>query len=257
MRVPCWCGGSNENCAFCGGSGFRAERIARPRVRSVQQRKRPTSIAAPDAELCVREPLEVAPSAPMRGSDIVRCAICGVRVTRRKLKQHREKNHKPHRGRSTPRPEPQPVVEALRPEPQPVVEALRPSVLPVIAPGLTPKHSENLAPGWSRCAVCGCLVSTKRLDHHLARVHGRKRDKRGALVGSSRQSSRSPNQQTYDKRSKPHRRMRMDYSDPRRAGLADASNVALDATTGTHVFRDHGQFGSAPSYDDMSDESRP
>lgn len=38
---------------------------------------------------------------------------------------------------------------------------------------------------------------------------------------------------------------------------APHSEKSLDANQGLHAFRDHGQFGSYPSHDDMGDESAP
>lgn len=89
----------------------------------------------------------------------------------------------------------------------------------------------------STCPVCGCAIRHSRLSGHLQRVHGRGRSQGTTNSQLPQEDSKSPNT----------------ISSP-----DGASERALDASRDSWwASRDHGRFGSGPSYDDHSEDSEP
>lgn len=87
-----------------------------------------------------------------------------------------------------------------------------------------------------QCQNCGKWVSIKNVSHE--NTHAKKESPRKPVLSQNNQLSSPPRVS----------------GNPAREDTIEASQ---DATTGFHVIRDNGQFGSLPSSDRFDDESRP
>jgi hypothetical protein len=94
------------------------------------------------------------------------------------------------------------------------------------------------------CQFCQCQLRAKNLDRHLKRAHAAelKRAHAAKLTRNNAAVARSQ---------------------PRSAASRDAAMALTDRDTQDaskyigHFAREHGRFGSMPSYDDFSDEGGP
>lgn len=99
----------------------------------------------------------------------------------------------------------------------------------------TPKASHF--PESIRCPHCSLLILRDRLRHHLELVHSHTSSE--TQIKSSRKNSRLNEDTSL-------------FNPPRLQGSTNKD----DATYGQHTIRDHGRYGSHPSYDNFDDESK-
>lgn len=172
-------------------------------------------------------------------SELVLCPKCGARV--RRLKRHLRRVHA--RQSAEARVSKQSRTErgvAMR-VPLPAIDAapIAPTVRIVkTRPALS---AEVLVEDWIRCADCGQGVLEGTLDVH-----------RTARCATRISAAPQPRRES--------RFVRPAYLCSPEAGDnvgEDRTAHRHDATRGMHVYRDHGRFGSTPSYDGYGDEHTP
>lgn len=103
-----------------------------------------------------------------------------------------------------------------------------------------------------RCSVCGVMV--KNQEKHFKKAHNKKRVSPSVPLQDKSSVIRSKKVQSQRKISVAQQSKQVTQAGP--GNTASFRDEKLDATHGWGpAFRDHGQFGSHPSYDSMDDES--
>jgi hypothetical protein len=221
MSRSCVCGGSNENCRYCGGLGTIDDGLAVALIDHAQH-----------IDLYRRYPV-YRQGRPR--PELVKCPEpgCFARLTPR-LQNHLKKIHM--RGRPIPfSVQPPPVLNA--PE-EPLQE--RPKSVPQLVP----------------CPISGCSakLNPNRVARHMLKAH---REVLQARVNKN--ASHITNEKTHT--SKVAREIVVNSipdGTPRVSSYAQAPEKNLDATKGhAHAYRESGRFGSHPSHDGFDGESCP
>jgi hypothetical protein len=146
MRRSCSCGGSNENCMFCYGSGV-------------------IDGAREVPSLVPRSGIGGSPGKKSR--PLKACPVCGVRV--RRLERHLNKSHN---GQSMATPPPEASATTIRMVPS--VSSTRPVLKsPRVPPrtAVVKRHSDTPQAGLTVCSQCGARLLEKHLQRHFDRVH--------------------------------------------------------------------------------------
>lgn len=236
IGLACVCGGSNENCRFCFGTGVRPKRSPSdtPYLASQMPRRRE----------------------PVRRRPLIKCPECSAEVTR--LGRHRHKVHggkgtagqatgagrfgsvaysvAKSKGRSD-------AVPAAR-ESQRRTPGQSPERVLARSRGDARERSREVRPDRKlvRCPHCGGSVRADRSAQHIRKVHGRPAPSRVAQKrGISHPGSR-------------HRDLEIPATtqeETRRSRLLDATKDYA------HTFREAGRYGSHPSHDRFDDDSNP
>jgi hypothetical protein len=270
MSRSCVCGGSNENCRFCGGSGSISNGLASALV---------SHVGRPKSE-----------NVPYTGSGkadwgttarLIPCPQgCGARVRPGKMGRHLRKAH---------------GILSMSPQP------------PIISSGIksNPKQTEST---YRSCPICGAEIRADFVGRHLAEVHPNRdylpevplvraehqtdskqygspspvphsiatstRSTTGSLKSGRkyeicpecRANVRSTRIKYHMAKAHNGRSVRFQptqtpsVKDPTRntSTLIDQSDKNLDATKPyAHSYREQGRFGSHPSHDGFDDESTP
>jgi hypothetical protein len=270
MSRSCVCGGSNENCRFCGGSGSISDGLASALVSHVG---RPASENVPYVES----------GKAGRGTTarLIPCPQgCGARVRPGRMGRHLRKAH---------------GIFSMSPQPPIISNEIKSN----------PRQTEST---YRSCPICGAEISADFIGRHLAGVHSNrdylpevpliraehktgsnhagspstvphpiatstksttgslKSDRKYEICPECRANVRST-QMSYH-RAKAHNRRSVrsqpsqthSVKDPTRntSTLIDPRDKNLDATKPyAHSYREQGRFGSHPSHDGFDDESTP
>jgi hypothetical protein len=275
MSRPCVCGGSNENCRFCGGLGTLPDRLGAALEERLQH-------------------LE---------SGLV--SVRSSKRARRKLVSHRMPS-------DTPPPPSAPDARFQTPCPECGV-LLRPgrvaSHLRKVHAAAAPVHQLRSVQGWRNgttgnkndrryesCSVCNATVGVDRIERHMAKAHKNLR----AVVSVVKAYGVAPDMQQKDKAaplgqpqkvsteyetcrvckvrvraSRMNRHMRKAHKrklvHPPRAVPRSSKDPLRDTTTlvaprdknldatklYAHSYREQGRYGSHPSHDGFDDDSGP
>ncbi len=265
MSHSCVCGGENENCRYCGGSGIVAERLGAAlddTLRRVTIENSPTEdIKAAHKRWPSRSQISVPP--PIRWAKCPKG--CGRWVNIQKVERH-VKNcagvriTPPQKKSPTPLANPKP--EEISFESCPLCGAKlkasriqrhmskahgtstsnplfgefvrRGSVARPSTTGTAPVHQNASPPRRERtvCPVCQVTVNVGRLGKHMAKVHKRR------VAPSQPTSAKDPTRQDTT--------------------LVAPRDKNLDATKlYAHAYREQGRYGSHPSHDGFDDEAGP
>ena len=254
MPRECTCGGSNENCIHCFGTGVRAGR-------------------SPSVDRTAEPQVQV-------GEGLFKCPYCPISFRPNRLRHHLESVHPAMVGLKPP-----PLVrEVLRLDQRVAGRPHEPEVIHCIRCGAeVPKQyfdahfaahttfgkraialeRAGLAPVAQRvpnvrtrrspkkprtagrsnlvtCPYCPAQVSTKNVQKHCARVHGK--------TWSAHKGGAGTKPKTSKKSPKPTARKR---------ATTAGTDQGLDATRFYYRYRESGRFGSHPSHDDHGDEGTP
>ena len=225
MSRPCVCGGSNDNCRYCGGSGEIADRLASALVahskhpsklnggrKTKAEKKMETDVAIRTRSLRLQRFRSVISGTPSDGSvvsSLVPCPTgCGAQLEPRNINRHVHEKHKPAKK----------FWSAMA------------------------SDSANREE-WRFCPVCQARVKARKLQRHLGKVH--KKTEVGKATGGHRPRVTSIVESVKDV-------------------LRDSTTLAaprdknLDITKlYAHSYREQGRFGSHPSHDGFDDESGP
>ena len=223
MSRSCVCGGSNENCRFCGGSGMLPDRLGaaldetlhrmeevqihagsgkvRPKLVSHRSKGKRVTPRVPDQPRTKRTPIR----------QLANCVICpqgcGAQLNPRRIERHLRKVH----AIRTPSPHQMKNLAPTRPTPM------------------------KLERKYESCSVCRVRVRTDRMTRHMRKVHNARQSGLRATVVSS--SNNRAGKST---------------------SLVAPIDKNLDATKlYAHSYREQGRFGSHPSHDGFDDESSP
>jgi len=219
MRRSCSCGGSNENCMFCYGSGV------------IDGAREVPSLVPRSGVLG---------SSGRKSRPLKACPVCGARV--RRLERHLNKAHN-GQNKVTPSPE----ASATTVSTAVTGTSTRPVLSSPSVPARTAvavRHSDNHPQGFTVCSQCGARLLEKHLQRHFDKVHRAMKQQtlRSRLHGSGRAE---PN-----KTAAPPDQLKNEL-------LQEKLNRSMDATRGyAQSFREHGRYGSHPSHDDY-DEGAP
>lgn len=265
-RFPCSCGGENPNCFRCYGTGMvdTPVSVGRPRAdisemaRAAALKPRPKGRSAKK-----RAPAQNKAGTTNRagatsvradysdGHKLVLCSHCGVTVRAGRLSGH---------------------ILRVHPGERVAIDA---------------EESSSLPSGQVRCPQCRVLLNSKNLEKHLRKVHEPPRPAHPASGSAPTANSKDPLQSlppnvvrcprcrlvAPDHRAllahirivhgEPLQATGVPASAPRggrqgQSGGAGGSTAepSMDGSYGWGgSFRDHGQFGSYPSFDSMDDES--
>lgn len=225
LNVPCSCGGNNENCYKCGGWGY-IDRI------STGRQSQPASGSGSEGRhQDVARAVSVSTRSKFSDKHIRRCPLCKQLVDN--LMEHLQKRH----GTSTQRTQCEYCHALVRHMARHLKKAHplkspRPTSLEVPARSAV---SHSSTPELVRCEHCPAMV--RHMARHLRKVH--------RLTALS-QSSVMPLDSANAGQS----------TDPRYGVRYGIDERVLDATRECSAsYRDHGQFGSFPSYDNYDEES--
>lgn len=228
--MPCPCGGDNPNCFRCWGTGMYG-------VKSSED-------SAQEAYLGTR----------VSGPSLTQCRECGAYVSG--LLAHMQQAHGPK-----PRKKVRQSPEGKTKESKTIL--LAPSLARA---GSSPKKSPKRSPKISglrvspelKCPKCkAAFPNVTQLRSHVIGTHGLK-----AFYGLDLQATRSQEQHGAEQNRSKSKKNRSEPSRvpptvEKKSASPDsaAQEHRLDAKRyWGHSFRDHGQFGSYPSHDDMDDE---
>lgn len=224
MRKECTCQGTNENCCRCFGRGyyndnkFKASYLS---SNSIYMKKLDTS-----ADDFLTKPSNSADYTSIKKKSyytscekerFLKCRYCKDSVRSNGMKRHINKVHEQLVS---------PITNAL-PQNNPVQKKLSPNSDKQYS---ADKPNKVLI----KCTYCKSSVRSDRMKRHINKVHGQP---------SSTSKKRIP--QSTSKR--------INFSSEH----DDYTQKKIEGSTGFHVFRDHGEFGSFPSFDSMDDESSP
>ena len=203
------------------------------------------------------------PSSKLNGSrrELTNCPVCGCGVRRDRVDRH---------------------IKVVHPQSNTEPKPVQPSQW------LSQPAEQPTAIDWTLCPRCGCRIKTKRLTRHMQQVHGIGLDARSrgveaissvraALTASawapkmgeslkahsaSRAGLFTGGAAVASKAGRP-KSVRLtsaaSYSTPNPDVPEVARRIerAFDGSRDYYGFREHGQFGSHPVYDDLGDESDP
>jgi hypothetical protein len=224
MSHSCVCGGENENCRYCGGSGIVAERLGAAlddTLRRVTIENSPTEdIKAEHNRWPSWSQISVPP--PIRWAKCPKG--CGRWVNIQKVERH----VKNCAGVRISPPQKKSPIPLANPKPEGISFA-RPSTT-----GTSSVH-QNAAPSRRQrtvCPVCQVTVNVNRLGKHMAKVHKRR------VAPSQSTSAKDPTRQNTT------------FVAPRDKNL-DATKLYA------HPCREQGRYGSHPSHDGFDDEAGP
>jgi hypothetical protein len=246
MSTTCWCEGRNENCAWCSGSGVRAERVGTPPRARKRSRKDFRKGAAPTANAVRATTTNAVGVEPQLTSDVVAPSQfiqplpeARGRPTGRKGIRSKKRDRQPK-----PQPRNRAADRRIKSPVRPMVSATRPDDFPtVLLPGTRRPRTGSLV----YCPTCSAAVRADRLERHQRRVHGRAGRKIPAVTRTQKTRPR-PNE--------------------RRPGKIDSAPAASAHERNAHeerrldgarhhwaTYRDYGSFGSHATYDDYGEES--
>ncbi len=220
MRRSCSCGGSNENCMFCYGSGV------------IDGARKVPSLVPRSGVLG---------SSGRKSRPLKACPVCGVRVQR--LERHL---NRAHNGQNKVTLSPEASATTVR------MMAAGPYTGPVLtSPGVPAhtavavRHADNPPQGFTSCPRCGARLLEKHLHRHFDRVH-------------KAMKQEIPRSRLVDRSGRPEPNMTAAPPDQLKNELfQEKINRSMDATRGyAQSFREHGRYGSHPSHDDY-DEGAP
>jgi hypothetical protein len=290
-RPPCSCGGSNENCQRCFGSGWVESGSSRGGFGSVAGLKHSAPSISSRTSLPDAPPPRPDARPPFSAPILIACRHCGGMVLASGLSSHLRRWH--------PRPLPAAVQKPARAI-VPRTSVNRPHVQASGArPGL---------PAYVKCTICGVKLKAGRVARHMRNVHeaavASPLVAARSPIAAPRRVATSPKAHTaiarvvtptvmcpacgqgiaatafgeHMRRSHPGVRPQLtEFSvgavrRPERGAATEGSNGlpedsglfspdqtrierSLDGTRGQHVFREHGRFGSASSHDNYGDDS--
>lgn len=225
---PCPCGGDNPNCFRCWGTGMFGGKSSEDSTQGSYLGSRVK---------------------PSPGSGLTQCRECGAYVSG--LLAHMQQDHGPKPRKK--------VGQSSESKTQKGKTILLAASLARAgsSPKKPPKRSGLRVSPELKCPKCkATFPNITQLTSHVIGSHGRK-----AYYALDLQAPRSLEQNRAE-----HNRAKNNRATPGRAPTAvekdttspDSANQEqrLDAKRyWGHSFRDHGQFGSYPSHDDMDDES--
>lgn len=221
MQKDCTCQGINENCYRCFGRGYYDDNDLKQSYSAdyTSYKKKPDT----GADDFLTKPLYSADYTSYKKESYytnykkVKCRYCKDSVRSNGMKRHINKVH----GQLV-----SPITNAL-PQNNPVQKKLSPNSDKQYS---ADKPNKVLI----KCTYCKSSVRSDRMKRHINKVHGQP---------SSTSKKRIP--QSTSKR--------ISFSSEHN----DYTQKKIEGSTGFHVFRDHGEFGSFPSFDSMDDESSP
>lgn len=226
---PCHCGGENQNCYDCDGTGYIQPYAARnifslPSVPNTgalplrQQRRRNPKPMLAQQLLRATPPTEENSSG---NYSHILCPNCEQLIP-----HSRALNHKAECLRFLT------IKASYKPEQPATVLALPPTLR---------------ATSITECKVCGCHLNAKNLRRHLAKVHKIQTDV-PPFRSANPVKHRLPVKGAVVK-AKIHERTR-----PEKDTVLDDHNERDASKYIGHFAREHGRFGSMPMYDDYGDE---
>lgn len=138
QEVPCFCGGSNDNCRFCSGTGMRPAKNSGSTGTISSGSRRPA--------------VSLLGSGLQRGlSNSGSAAASGYVLGGRKRKSRQQRSESNTMATNFTKPQKMP-----------------PGRVSVKTSSVVPVSTRNLL----RCSQCGCAVREDRLERHLRNVHG-------------------------------------------------------------------------------------
>ncbi len=258
----CSCGGSNECCFRCYGTGIIRDRgkpsIATPPGQQTTQDRAPTPAENPGeppnshlpfAEICAKCSFHGTPKqlrmheAQVHTAKEARCPNCSFVGTVSQLKDHQQYC----RGVCTIRPD-----RRKRKNP-----ALYKCILCrlVGSLGSIRKHVrfehkvEAVCARWSKCPVCPAQVKKGRLERHVRNAH-RLEINVELVFGEPDYTARSRKRDGLHNPSRTGSQL-IARDDPRNESRLDRTKPYA------HAYRERGKFGSHPAHDGYDDESSP
>jgi len=228
MSRSCVCGGSNENCRYCNGTGTTKNGLA-DALTAHSQRIDAVKVAVEFMEVGRHKNAHRWPE-----RTLVQCPIsgCVAQLRPHKVEKHLKKVHsKPQHVASEP-----PVslkAEKVQSEHQ-------------------PQSVQQLIP----CPVDGCSVKLKanHIKQHIRKVH---HVRLSAIASKARIRTGSVETRTATIARQIVLNSIPDGT-PRVSPFGQAPDKNLDATKGyAHAYREHGRFGSHPSHDGFDGEADP
>jgi hypothetical protein len=237
MSRSCTCGGTNENCMFCFGSGIlEGPRGPTPRARIRRSASELGGVAVQGLEqhLPVREVQgeqdKSIATAVVGRLGYVFCRICLRQVKQADISEHLICAHG-SRGKALDRP-----VAVQRP----TLGSRKPPKGSAVTP--SSHFSRHPPEEHTICSQCGVRLLNKNVQLHFNKVHGKKKS-----AASSDLLSRAPDR----------RKTAVPTDQLKNPIFQERLQRALDATREyAHSFREEGRYGSHPSHDDY-DEGKP
>lgn len=212
--TPCSCGGNNENCFKCWGTGM------------VEPTNGPVLERTGSGALPFKSPPVMRPR--------LACPICSAEVTR--LGRHLRRMHRP--PVMTVHPTPSASAPDTKRSAAGTSEGWNRQEVVLPAARVVKDSPAPASAGGSRCPIChATLPNNNQVMSHIVGSHGKKALRRLGL--------------------------RLDVRTGKRTGVIPGWENGLDYVSKMDAadgwgaaFRDHGQFGSYPSFDGMDDESK-
>jgi len=223
---PCTCGGSNENCYRCSGTGIIQRRVDTVPPPNQTRRRKMFDLSG----LLRRFGTKKAKQAAERGaaSRMIQCDRCKFRGLPEAVKSHKQAAHA---SKENPR---------------------RTAIIDTIAPSKRNRNSRVQITTASRsrdhfliCAICSSSVKATNFRKHMSKVHGFTTGSvPSSFIGRSRRRGR---QQRVNRTSKtPAAVDDLQIIDQREAHRQMG-----------FVVRENGRYGSHPLHDRFDDESEP
>lgn len=257
MPTNCWCEGTNENCAWCGGSGIRAEHVVfsrEPRRRSKRKgRKTPRSqqtAPLPERPGGSVSRVSLASSGPLcepNGGRSYSFAHLPPVTEKRQGARPRSADRLAASSSLTDRS----ATRAQRSARAVEARSAGPVQVRIVgdAAGRQVESSSDARKQLVRCSRCGSMVRATRLKGHIRKVHGHGgTSKAGPGKSLARSAQKKPGRMKeripiHDRSIEPPER------ESRAERIMDGSREFWRA------YREHGRFGSHASYDDYGEES--
>ena len=265
MSRSCVCGGTNENCRYCGGTGMIPDRLGAA-LDATLQRLQLENSPTEDIKFSPKRKSSQISIKPRPTIEWVQCPKgCGRWVNPRKLKRHLNRVHTTNPASSqmanASLTSPKPSKAERKYETCPVcwakvrVERINGHVARVhtnrpVATATSQPHritaeatksvrmspvSRKVESEYETCPLCKVRVRASRINRHMRKAH-----------------KRTP--------TNPHRAVPLSSKDPLRdtTTLVAPRDKNLDATKlYAHPYREQGRYGSHPSHDGFDDESGP
>lgn len=268
-KYPCTCGGENPNCFRCDGTGL-VESLVLPLRSDGRIHPKPASVQSVKAP---RIPTKKSPVAPPAANKRFYCAKCEIFFEEpiAFIYHARTQHPKPKQAKKNRTPQDlQQQTEKAPSHKQVSLEALRESQKLMEEARRAIKQLRRSFPRSQLCYSCFGIFKTdvELVEHHKS---AHPAESTPALVITKPKNKKKKSKQS-NKQSQ-HFQLPSVSNSKRRVGSNRYDNVQLpktqserqniserrmDATYGMGGFaRDHGQFGSAPAYDGMDDESAP